>query len=105
LAGSLVEDELGDRKAERSPEKLHSRISRGDGSVTAARASSEHQPRQDWDVVQWSDGNATMGAMRAGPDDAQVAREAVDDDVDEASPEASPNERKHPNLPEWRLGL
>ena len=51
-------------------------------------------PREHGDVVQRPDGRAAPGAVRGGPHDAHPARDAVDDDVEEAPPEGAPDERE-----------
>ena len=58
-----------------------------DGGFAGAAAGAEEKPAEDGDVVVPADGGGAGGAVGAGGDDAFAARNAEDQDVEEAAEE------------------
>ena len=66
-------------------DRFDQRVAQRDAHLAVAAASAQQQPRDDRDVVPRADGGVAPGAARARLDDRLAAREAVGEDVHEAS--------------------
>ena len=91
---------------ERAGEQLDEEVARGDGRLAVAALAVEDEPGEQGEVVPGGDGVVAGGAMRAGPDDGFVARDAPDADVEEAA-DAEPGEEdedRNGGVGLWRKG-
>jgi hypothetical protein len=99
------DDHLGDGERQPPPEKLHDGVSRGDTGPATTRAPAKQDPRQNGDIVVRPDVSTARRAVRSGVRNTHVARQPVDDDVCEASPEAAPQKREHSPHPKRELDV